>query len=108
MNPPTANDGAGLRALRPWLLAALVLAVAAAAALRFWPAAKRGRYEALGLIAGLTVLLRQLSGPILVAALVTYLLLEEDRDVEGYAAGRPLMARATAAVVLLALGLYLL
>lgn len=82
------------------------LAAAAAAVLRFWPPAKRGRSAALGLLAGLTLLLRQLSGAILAAALVTYLLLEADEGEDG--GGRPLLARAAAAAVLLGLALYLL
>src|SRR5436305_866534 len=48
MNPPTANDGAGLRALRPWLLAALVLAFDVAVLVhlhdRFWWPPDDGAY----------------------------------------------------------------
>ncbi|HEY8019571.1 MAG TPA: hypothetical protein VIH93_00625 [Thermoanaerobaculia bacterium] len=81
------------------------LTVVAAAILRVWPPARRGRSAALGLVAGLALLLRQLSGAFLVAALVTCLLLEAEGDER---AERPLLARATAAAVLLALALYLL
>jgi len=89
-----------------------LLTAAAAAVLRFWPPAKRRRSEVLGLLAGLAVLMRQLSGAILVAALVTWLLLEPAEGDEGRGSdpetGRPLLARAAAAAVLLALALYLL
>jgi hypothetical protein len=79
------------------------LGVVAAAMLRFSPPTARGRSAALGLVAGLAVIVRQLSGAILAAALVTYLLLEPAGEEER----RPLLARATAAAVLLGIGLYL-
>ena len=81
------------------------LTVVAAAILRAPPS--RSRNAALGLLAGLAAIVRQLTGAILVAALITWLLVEtDDRDREED--GGSLLARALAALVALGIALYLL
>jgi len=81
------------------------LAAVAAAILR--APSSRSRNAALGLLAGLAGIVRQLTGAILVAALVTWLLAERD-DADPESPGSPLLARAVAALVALGVALYLL
>jgi len=86
-----------------WYCAFLV--VLAAAVLR--APSSRSRNAALGLLAGLAAIVRQLTGAILIAALVTWLL-AEDGDAEPQERESPLLARALAGVVALGTALYLL
>jgi hypothetical protein len=90
------------------------LTVAAAAVLRAPPS--RRRNAALGLLAGLAAIVRQLTGAVLIAALVTWLLTETStepghemgRETDGHEGGSPLLARAIAALVALGIAVYLL
>jgi hypothetical protein len=86
-----------------WYCAFLV--AVAAAVLRAPPS--RSRNAALGLLAGLAAIVRQLTGAILIAALVTWLLVETD-DTDREEDRSPLLARALAAAVALGIALYLL
>ncbi len=90
------------------------LAVVAAAVLG--APSSRGRNAALGFLAGLAAIVRQLTGAVLVAALAIWLLTEKGDETEDAASksgdGSPLLARApaaaVAAIVALGIALYLL
>jgi hypothetical protein len=82
------------------------LTVAAALVLTLWPRRRAGRTELLGVLCGLSVLLRQLSGVLLAVGVVLVLLIE-DSD-EDRSAARCLLARCIALGMAAVLLLYLL
>lgn len=92
---PTAN----------WYCLALVIGVVLC--LHAWPPGRRGRLEAVGLLLGLLLLFRQLSGVLAAMGVVAFLLLDGSGRRAGGASTRPWAARGVVALMAAGLAAYL-